>query len=391
MNDLIYIVKLCGNAINALLAFEITAYIYTNRRDRLKGLTRIQDQPPTILKIAIGFFLFFLFSAISFIIYALELRWSYVISNSESIVIMLNNLKIIFVLYAFICLFLVHLSIFKGFNYRVPVLIVLVMFPIILFTIRGFINIAIVCAIILCALPILMLFEFVIITKNKLRRQFFSIFLGFLLITMGCVIQINLFDPFIPFGEYSISEIIVFMGLIFAGYGFISMRSLNEAFPAAFIEELYLSTSKGNTILRCQYKTQKNQNSEEDQAKMEEQFVASSLVGIDGLLREISSAEGLLKTLVHQNKILMVERATIVVGVFITRIDLRSLRSELIELIREVESKYLQEIQTQENLSDSTRSALSMRAQEWFKQELATMRPLTKILFNRIRDEIFNE
>ncbi len=392
MNDLTYIIKLCGNAVNALLAFEIAAYLYANRRDRLKGLKRVQGQPNTILRISIGFFMFFLFNAISSIFNLLEIRWLYTIPSSEIIIELLNNIKMVLLIYAFFCLFLILLSIFKRFNYRAPVIIALVVLPVILLTLPWAFNVMIVCTAILCVLPALLLYELASISKGNLHRQFCSIFVGFLLIMGGCITTTILFNPFFSFRDYPISEIIILLGLFFAGYGFISMRSLNEAFPAAFIEELYLSTNKGNTILRYQNKTQKNQSSEEEQEKMEEQFIATSLVGIDGLLREISlNAEGILKMLVHQNKILMIERATMVVGVFITRIDLRSLRLELVEIIREVESNYLQEIQTQENLTDSSRSALSARAEEWFKQELSRMRPLTKILFKSIREEVFKE
>lgn len=390
MNDLTYVFKLCGIALNILLSCEIGFYNLANRRDRLKGLKRVQNQPPTIVKISIGFFLFFLFSAFSFVFYILEMRWWYVIPGSNNIFMGLNQLKIICLIYAFSCLFLIINSILLKFKLKVPVLILLLIFPFLLIAPFWILNILVLCAVILCVLPLIMLYSLVAITKGKLRLQFLCILIGFILFLGGCIMITNLLDPFVHFIEYPISEPIISMGLIFMGYGFISMPSLNEAFTAAFVEELYLTTSKGNIILRYQYKAEKNQIADKDQAKMEEDFLGSSIVGIDSLLREISSAQGLLKTLVHQNKVLIVERASDIVGVFVTRMDLHTLRSQLGDFLHEVETKFLKEIQEQENLSDPSKAILNSKGGDWFKQELDKLGKVAKILFNSIQREIFD-
>lgn len=390
MIDLTYIIKICGNAINILIICEIGFYLFANRRDQLKGLKRVQNQPPTIIKISMGFFLFFLFSALGFFFYILEIRWWYIFPGSSNTYVILNNIKMIFLMYAFSCLFIVQSSILIHVKFQVPTLIVLIVFPFFLLIPFWVFNILVLCVMLLCILPLIMLYDFIAITKGKLKKQFFTIFIGLLLFVGGCIIITHLLDPFIQFTDYSISEPIILVSLIFMGYGFISMPSFNEAFPAAFVEELYLTTSKGNIILKFQYKAQTTQITEEDQSKLEEEFIGSSIVGIDSLLREISSAQGLLKTLVHQNKILIVERATTIVGVFVTRMDLRALRSQLTNLLQNVETKFLEDIQTHERLPTSTRAILNAKAEDWFKEELSKLGYIAKILFYSIHWEIFD-
>lgn len=103
-------------------------------------------------------------------------------------------------------------------------------------------------------------------------------------------------------------------------------------------------------------------------------FFASSIVGIDGLLRELSSAQGLLKTFVHQDKILILEKSNQIIGLFVTRMDLHTLRSQLVNKLHQVESLFLEEIQTQEPLTLSTRATLISQTEKWFESDLRKQR-----------------
>ncbi len=381
MNDLIYILKLCGEAVIVLLAIEIAFYLFANRKDRFKGSKHLRNQTKGTTKIYTGFFLFFLLTALGYVFYGVKVYFWYLYSTTGVLeaqaLSLVNNIGLLIFIYAFSSTILVLSSLSIRQRTLLPVVILLMALPILLWGPFWVFNILDYLVIPLSIIFLVIFLNFIFITEKKLRRNFYSIFLGFILLLSGYITSTYILDPFIQLIEYPITEGIILISLILIGFGFISISSLKEAFPAAFIEELYLIKGNGTILLRHQFRAQPASISEDKQSQMDEETFASSIVGIEEVLREISSAQGLLKTVVHQSKILIVERASQIMGVFLTRVELAGLRSHLLNLLLEVETHFLNEIQTQETLGPSSRAILIVKAVAWFKDDLRKVGDLT--------------
>jgi hypothetical protein len=377
MNDLIYIIKLCGEAIIILLAIEIAFYLFANRKDQSKGSKHLKEQKKGTTRIYTGFFLFFLLTALGYVFYGVKIYFWYLYSTTGVLkaqgFYLVNNIGLLLFIYAFSSISLV-LGSKRTF---LPGLVILLALPILFCGPLWVFNILDYLIIPLSIIFFVIFLNFIFITKRRLRRNFFSIFLGFILLLGGCITSTQILDPFIQLIDYPITEGFMLISLILIGFGFTSISSLKEAFPAAFIEELYLIKGNGTILLRYQFRTQPTNISKENPPQMDEETFASSVLGIEEVLREISSAQGLLKTVVHQSKILIVERASQIMGVFLTRVELGVLRSHLLNLLLEVETNFLNEIQTQETLAPSSRAILIAKASAWFKDDLRKVGDLT--------------
>ncbi len=373
MNDLLFIIKICIGAINILLAIEIACYLFANRKDRLKKLRVSKNQPTATFKIALGFFCLFLLSTLSFLFFILEIRFNYYYpippSNIKEMTHLLHNLENICFIYAFTWLFCFLESFLTRIKFQIPIITGICIWSFILLILDWGLNLNAYIVILLAILPLIVLFKFIQMTKEKLRKQFGLLFFGFIVFLSGWATMTQLYPLFPQFVDYSGPEILIFGSLILMGYGFLSIPSFNEPFAASFVEELHITTTNGRIILRQQFNMPQSDLNFDIESDSDEGFFASSIVGIDGLLREISTAQ-LLKTFVHQDKILIVEGTSQLLGLLVTRMDLKTLRSQLLKVLKEIDSNFLAEIQMQENLNPMTESALIKMMEKEFKKDI---------------------
>ena len=99
-----------------------------------------------------------------------------------------------------------------------------------------------------------------------------------------------------------------------------------------------MTTMDGRIILRHQFMAPVASVEESEEDRMDREAFASSIVGIDHLLQEISEGKGVLKTLVQQKDVLIIEFTPSIIGVLVSRMDLFVLRSQLASLLRDAEA-----------------------------------------------------
>ncbi len=360
MDDLTYILKICIQAVNILLACEIGLFLLAKRKGQSKELKRTSFQPKLTLNTYWGFFFQFLFSAIGYVFYGLETRWDYFFPGASVLVDgplrVLDNIKEISFIYAFSSMLLMVYPLITRIRFRIPLIIALVVFPLALAA-SPLIFYVLVCIIIPFGIFLFVFLRaFVQLTQGHLQKQFLCIFFGFVLYCTSYVMITHLFDPLFQFGESYIPEVVMLLGLVVMGAGFFTLPSLNEAFSAAVIEQIFLATKEGKIIVRHDFRTAAIAGDIDDTT------FTSSIVGIEGLLREISATKGRVKALDQGEKIFLIDRiggeneqTSNLFAILVTRLDLHVLRSELLNVVYDVETNFLGDILNREELPEATR------------------------------------
>jgi hypothetical protein len=180
----------------------------------------------------------------------------------------------------------------------------------------------------------------------------------------------RIIGDFLPAPLQLLPDMLVLAGMILSGYGLVMKPQFNEVFAPMFADELYLTSSSGDIILSRQFTDAGRKRDETEQSRLEDEFMASSIVGIDGLLRELSAAKGVVKTVVHQNKVLLIERGEKVIGVLVARADLQGLRTYLRDVIDDVELTFPKESGTPGPIKPAAIATMATFAEDWFTHEL---------------------
>ncbi len=406
LDDLTYTLKICIQAVNILLACEIGLFLLANRKGQSKGLIKSKFHPKIILKTYCGFFILFLFSAIGFIFKGLETRWDYFFPGVSVLVDgplrILDNLKEISFIYAFSAIFLMVFPFLTRIRFRIPLIIALAVIPLALAGPPLIFYILAGIVVPFSLFLLLFLRALVKLTQGKLRKQVQSVLLGFVLYWASYAMTTHIFDVIFKFGDYFISEPLMLVGLVFMGAGFITIPSLNEAFSAAVIEQIFIATKEGKIILRHNFRTFGERQPNKTSARagyIDDTTFTSSIVGIEGLLREISATKGRVKALDEGDKIFLIDRITSgsekesnVFAILVTYLDLHVLRSQLLNIVYDVETHFLGEILASEKLPAETCAKLVELIEDRFKVrfrteklslcsrllEAATPQPITK-------------
>ncbi len=372
LDDLTYILKICIQAVNILLACEIGVFFLANRGGQSKGLKKSPFQPLVTVHTYWGFFFLYLFSAIAFIFSALETRWNELYPPSsvllDGTLRLLDNIKEISFVYAFAAIFLTVYPTLTRIRIQIPLIIALAVLPVALAA-PPLIFYSLTCLIIPFAIFLFtFLLAFIQLTQGKLRKQFLSILLGFVLYCTNYAMVTHLFDGVVKFGEYILPELVMLVGLVLMGVGFFTLPSINEAFSSAVIEQIFLATKEGKIVIRYNFRTTAAAG------EIDDATFTSSIVGIEGLLREISATKGRVKALDEGDKIFLIDRiassneqASNVFAILVTYLDLHVLRSQLLNLVYDVETHFLGEILADEKLPDGTRAKLVETIKSRFK------------------------
>jgi hypothetical protein len=364
MNDMIFILKMCGNAISILILLEISVYLTVNRKGRASRLKTNYYLSKSTVKIYNGFISCFLFGILGILMYILETRLWYLnpgMGVGSGTVYnwyqFFGNMTIYWFNLAFISVVstLGSLSTKKIYSFsNIIKFLCLISFIIIPYDIFIIFNYVI--------LPIGILFLLVIcsMVKNssgKFRVQFVLMLIGFILFTFGVFSLTHIFDQMLLLMDSFLSELIFLCSLIIIALASFSLPSIMEVFAPNFIEELFIADSTGKIITRvvfdsCNVKNNVNDiNSNQIDSILPQddgsEMLTTTIVGIDGILHEMSSAKGLLKTLVHQNKIMIIEKTPSLIGVLITRIELHTHRGMLTNFLKKIESIYSNQLQNQ--------------------------------------------
>ncbi len=308
-----------------------------------------------------------------------ELRTLYFFPETDLTVVgiprLLSNLKVIMFIYAFSSFVILLGRTLTHVHFRIPFMIVLAGMPLLTLAPYWIFNTVAYSFIPLGLLLFLIFLNFVEMTRGHLRRQFLSILIGFLAFFAGYVTMTHGLDPIIDFMQYPVAEPVMFLSLLFLSYGFFSIPSLTEAFAQAYIEELYIVTKDGKMVISYNFKTQEVFSSSVTESAVnepgfDEKALASTLVGIDGLLREISASKGEVKTLKHQERTFVIEWASSLVGILKSGRDLQIYRPLLSNFMHDLETRYLVEVLMQKTLAPDLKQAIVNIIENRFKFEV---------------------
>ncbi len=368
INDLTYILKVCGQGLCILVSAEIAFFSLIKR----EGSTKSKS-------LSTGIFFFFLFGAMGFLFYMFELRILYFFPETDLTLIgiprLISNLKVIMFIYAFSSFVILLGRTLTHVHFRIPFIIILAGMPLLTIAPYWVFNTVAYCFIPLGLLLFLIFLNFVEMTRGHLRWQFLSILIGFLAFFAGYVTMTHGLDPIIDFMQYPVAEPVMFFSLLCMSYGFFSIPSLTEAFALAYLEELYIVTKDGKMVLSYNFKTQEIfassvTESAVNEPGFDEKTLASTLVGIDGLLREISESKGEVKTLRHQERTFIIEWASSLVGILKSGRELQIYRPLLSNFMRDLETRYLVEILMQKTLAPELKQAIVEIIENRFKFEV---------------------
>ncbi len=389
MDDLTYMLKICIQAVNVLIACEIGLFLLANRKGQSKGLKKSPFHPKITQNTYWGFFCFFLFSAMGFVFNGLETRWGYFFPGASVLIDgpfrILDNLKEISFLYAISSIFLAIVPMLIRIRVQMPLIIGLAAFPLLLA------SPPVVFYILACVVvPFgIFLFSFLLalvqLTQGKPQKQFLCILIGFLLYCASYLMMTHILDAIFKFGDYFIPETVMLAGVICMGAGIITVPSLNEAFSLAVIEQVFLATKEGKIILRHSFRAFGEKKITEMGATtgdIDDATFTASIVGIEGLLREISATKGRVKALDEGNKIFLIDRissggeqASNVFAILVTYLDLHVLRSQLLNLVYDVETHFLGDILANEKLPDASRAKIVETIENRFKVPTRAEKP----------------
>ncbi len=391
LDDLTYIIKICIQAVNVLLACEMGVFLISKRKGQSKGLKKSLFQPKLTIHIYWGFIFLFFFSTIAFIFAGLETRWEYFLPESSTLVEgpirIFDSLKELSFYYASSSIFLMVSPILSKKRLWLPLIMILIVWPIIFVAVEHYFY-AIGYIIPFGVVTFFFIRIFVRMTESKLREQFLCIFVGYVIYFVGYLLMITFFEGPLSFENSIFPEIVMLGALVFMGAGFIPMPSLNEAFSTAFIDQIFLAAKDGKIILRHNFRATGENNSSETDLKagvIDDTTFTSSIVGIEGLLREISATKGRVKALDEGDKIFLIDRITSgaeqasnIFAILVTYLDLHVLRAQLLNLVYDVETNFLGEILANEKVSDGTRTKIIEAIEKRFNVPLRSQKSTLK-------------
>lgn len=246
--------------------------------------------------------------------------------------------------------------------------------------ISKFISLSIFDILLYGAIPFSLIFfillrSLIILSSGKLRSQFYLIVLGYVLISIATITISRIFNLNLISIDSIFPEICNLIGLSFVGWGFLSIPSLYDAFAFNYVEGLYVTKNSGDIVVCSQFNNEsRNVNNEnienlDNSPQMDDDAFASSIVGIDGILHEISSAQGSVKMVKHHNKILLIERSKLMIGVLITQMDLFTLRIQLQSILQTIETEYSQKLSSEPTISNELKLKLKNQINNWFNSQ----------------------
>jgi hypothetical protein len=324
MNDALFLIKEICLVISVLLIFEISMYLLANRNDRLKNVKRSTKLVTSMTGISLGFAFFLFFTAVGTLFFMLELYQQYFdSSNYALIIIRMKNLWFLFGIWAIITYILLPITNLKNrvllWTLSTLIFLTLVLPNGIFDALVGLLS----CGMIL---PVLFFYQLAQWAPKQHKTQFWGVIIGIICISFAGIWLLSPMAPFLDLKSIPFGEILLLSGCMVLIISIISIRSLNEAIFSLFIEDLYITTADGSIIYQTQFKPVNQPKMEDSTLQEDNQFLATSLVGIDGILREISASEGLLKTLVHKDKILVIEKTESLTGIIVSTIELEGFR-----------------------------------------------------------------
>lgn len=401
MNDLIYILKVCTEVVNILLSLELTVYLIAKSHDQSKGnksaRTETSTQLTFVSSLYSAFIGFFLCSVFGFFFYFLEVRFSYYYSDLTLLyvdtAVLFNNLKNLFFIFAILSFFIMIGPYFfnKTLIWLISIILICLLLtfwtPFWIFNILSYVFLP------LALIPVWLFYAMIQITNKHFRTQIIALFLGFLTFLSAFLCMNTLQAKWINLLETIIPEVLTLVGTILLSYGFISIPSLNEIFAPAMLNELFLMKNDGKVFfhyifqgsMKNEAEIMKNSPSSSEQSE-EADMVASSIVGIDSLLREVSSGKGLVKKLVQQNINFLIEWNGDIVGILITKKDLTILREMLINIVKTTQTKNIPNPNLPNSPTFEEQNTLKLLVEQQFMQKIFNEKPgsiLMHSLFNK--------
>jgi hypothetical protein len=320
MDDIIYLMKVSSNSLIVFFIFELIIYNLVNWDDNLKGLKKSKNIVPPLRFFRLLFITILVFSEVLIIGYIYSIRSIYFENPWNSIFTEFS-----------IVLFLLFITLYLLF---IPILI-----------------------------------DLIRIAKYRLKLQYTTILTGLSIIFFGILIYLLQIWDLIPIMKSIYLESFIIVGIIILSYGLLSISSLNESIASLVVDEYYLVQLDGNIILSHSFHLQAIDSEQGSPITEDDQLFASSIVGIDGLLREISSSKGILKTLVFQDKILIVEKSDNFLSIIVTTYELEKLRKHLIENLNLIEI-----FNTNNNqnsiINENQKLELIRNVRRWYREDL---------------------
>nr|MDO8111129.1 hypothetical protein [Candidatus Sigynarchaeota archaeon] len=386
MDEMTFILKTCTNAVSILVACELAFFLLGNQRGKKK-----QHQPPVINRTYLGLALFFIFHAAGILAYIFEVWFVYFLPPAmlPEIITFMDKITIMFSICAYSGFFIVQGRSLTRIKVDLLVASGMILLFVTIFLPPWIFAVVLACLLPFCALPFVLLYLFIEVTRGKSRLNLGVIFTGFSVLTAGILMMTPTLGFMLDFKNWFVPEPLILLGLAFMAGGFFSGPSLNEVFAPSYIKELYLTTSDGRIILRHQFKkVSQMQDTEQDQ--MDREVFASSIVGIDKLLHEISSSKGVLKTLVHQDEVLIIEFTSRVVGVLVTHMDLNALRAQLASFLQDADATLSDDILKKESIEIKNKTFLTGRVEFTFRLHVTKLGKVMRKFFTSI-DTFFSE
>lgn len=373
VDDLTYSIKVVGLAINVLIALEIAFFELARawrQRPRQAALKRRSVQSNAL---SVGLFFFFLFSALGFLCHAFELRYAYFhpgadMTRAES-GRLLADLKVVMFLYAVTAFFLL----IERRLIKIPpkYLIVAALFIPLLLLAPSWLFTNLVYAFFPLAVVIFLVFlNLVVHTRGAVRRQFYAILVGFVLFLGAYAAMMHVFDPLVVLTEHVVSEPLMLAALVFLAYGLLSVSSLDEVFWPYFVEELHVLDQKDGRVLLSHDFTR------DEHSALGETTLLSGIVGIDALLGEISASGQHLKTVDHEDRVLVIERGLRLTGVLVVKRHLHVYHSLLVNFLWELENEHLLAFLMNKALPADVDRAVQVHVRETFQPEMLALSPI---------------
>ncbi|NMC07331.1 MAG: hypothetical protein GYA24_19105 [Candidatus Lokiarchaeota archaeon] len=343
MNDVTFLFKIGASIVSALVSFEIAGYLMASRRG--KGVKRGSKLVPPIAirRVHVGLASFFACCGVG-IVFQLAGTWirffpSSIVVPGVDMVLVAGELALLSACAGWSCTILALGSIITTAAWRALLVATTGLAGLMAVFAPGWPFLAVICCLIpACIVMLGLVGQCTSMLKGRLRSSFQCILTGTCAIITGFVAGTPLPVGITGIQETIIPDILVLAGLVLSGIGFLRVPSLSEVFAPSFIKELYITAMDGRIVLRHQFTTPLASVAETEQDRMDREAFASSIVGIDHLLHEISEGKGMLKTLVQQKDVLIIEFTQRFIGVLVSRLDLQELRAQLASLLRDAES-----------------------------------------------------
>jgi hypothetical protein len=341
MDEATFLFKVGASVVGALVSFEITGYLLAFRKGRglANGLAR--GQPPTIKHLYAGLAAFFACCGMGVVFHVIG-TWDAFFSTGPGALgaaRVARDLALLSFCIACSCFVFALGSTITKAVWRGLLAATLALAGVTVAVAPGWpFLVAACCTIPACLVLLATIVQSMEVLKGKLRSNFQFILAGTCALAAGFVTTIPALDEVAVLQGAPVTELLMLTGLVLAGAGFLRVPSLNEVFAPSFLKELYLTAMDGRIVLRHQFVAPVASVEENEQDQMDREVFASSIVGIDHLLHEISEGKGVLKSLVQQNDVLIIEFTPRFIGVLVSRMDLRELRSQLASLLRDAEA-----------------------------------------------------